>query len=79
MRTIFENNYWSFLTVIKKNVHDFQRGLRPSIHKEVALKNPKTLHEAIQAALRAEAAETKIETTQRSTSRLNPIEEDAKV
>jgi hypothetical protein len=40
------------------NVHDFHRG--PSIHKEVALKNPKTLHEAIQAALRAEAAGTKI-------------------
>jgi len=59
------------------NVHDFQRGLRPSIHKEVALKNPKTLHEAIQAALRAEAAETKIETTQRSTGRLNAIEEDS--
>jgi hypothetical protein len=58
------------------NVHDFQRGLRPSIYKEVALKNPKTLHEAIQAALRAEAAETKIETTQRSTGRLNDIEED---
>jgi hypothetical protein len=58
------------------NVHDFQRGLRPSIHKEVALKNPKTLHEAIQAALRAQAAETKIETTQRSTCRLNAIEED---
>jgi hypothetical protein len=57
------------------NVHDFQRGLRPSIHKEVALKNPKTLHEAVQAALRAEAAETKIETTQRSTCRLNVIEE----
>jgi hypothetical protein len=52
------------------------RGLRPSIHKEVALKNPKTLHEAIQAALRAEAAETKIEATQRSTGRLNTIEED---
>jgi hypothetical protein len=50
--------------------------LRPSIHKEVALKTPKTLHEAIQAALRAEAAETKIETTQRSTGRLNVIEED---
>jgi hypothetical protein len=58
------------------NVHDFQRGLRPSIHKEVALKSPKTLHEAIQAALQAEAAETKIETTQRSTGRLNAIEED---
>jgi hypothetical protein len=59
------------------NVHDFQRGMRPSIHKEVALKNPKTLHEAIQAALRAEVAETKIETTQRSTCRLNAIEEDS--
>jgi hypothetical protein len=33
-------------------------------------------HEAIQAALRAEAAETKIETTQRSTCRLNAIDED---
>jgi hypothetical protein len=30
------------------NVHDFQRGLRPSIHKEVAMKDPMTLHEAIQ-------------------------------
>jgi hypothetical protein len=58
------------------NVHDFQRSQRPSIHKEVALKNPKTLHEAIQAAMRAEAAETKIETTQRSTCRLSAIEED---
>jgi hypothetical protein len=53
------------------NVHDFQRGLRPSIHKEVAMNTPKT----IQAALRAEAAETKIETTQRSTCRLNVIKE----
>jgi hypothetical protein len=59
------------------NVHDFQRGLRPSIHKEVALKKPKTLHEAIQAAMRAEAAETKTETTQRSTCRLNVSEEDS--
>jgi hypothetical protein len=58
------------------NVHDFQRGLRPSIHKEVTLKNPKTLHEAIQAAMRAEAADTKIEITQRSIGRLNVIEED---
>jgi hypothetical protein len=58
------------------NVHDFQRGLGPSIHKEVALKNPKTLHEAIQAAMRAEATETKIETTQRLTGRLNAIKED---
>jgi hypothetical protein len=59
------------------NLHDFQRGLRPSIHKKVALKNPKTLHDVIQATLRAEAAETKIETTQRSTCRLNVIEEDS--
>jgi tRNA A37 N6-isopentenylltransferase MiaA len=59
------------------NVHDFQRGLRPSIHKEVALKSPKTLHEAIQAALQAVATETKIETTQRPTCRLNVIEEDS--
>jgi hypothetical protein len=59
------------------NVHDFQCGLRPSIHKEVALKNPKALQEAIQAALRAEAAETKIGTTQFSTNRLNVIEEDS--
>jgi hypothetical protein len=58
------------------NVHDFQHGLRPSIHKEIAMKSPKTLHEAIQAALRADAAETKIETTQRSTGRLKVIEED---
>jgi hypothetical protein len=59
------------------NVHDFQRGLRPSIHKEVAQKNPKTLHEAFQVALRAEAVETKIKTTQRSTCRLNVIGEDS--
>jgi hypothetical protein len=26
-------------------VHDFKRALRPSIHKEAALKNPKTLHD----------------------------------
>jgi cell fate (sporulation/competence/biofilm development) regulator YmcA (YheA/YmcA/DUF963 family) len=56
------------------NVHDFQRGLRPSIHKEVALTNPKTLHEAIQAARRVEATQTNIETTQRSTCRLNVLE-----
>jgi hypothetical protein len=59
------------------NVHDFHRGLRPSIHREVAMKTPKTVHDAIQAALRAEAAETKIETTQRLTGRLNVIEEDS--
>jgi hypothetical protein len=59
------------------NVHYFPRGLIPSIHEEVALKIPKTLHEAIQAALRAEAAETEIETTQRSTGRLNVIKEDS--
>lgn len=39
------------------NVHDFQRGLKPSIRKEVALKNPKTLADAVQAALAVEAAE----------------------
>jgi hypothetical protein len=39
------------------------------------MKNSKTLHEASQAATRAEVAETKIETTQRSTCRLNVIEE----
>lgn len=39
------------------NVHDFQRGLKPTIRKEVALKNPKTLAEAVQAALAVEAAE----------------------
>jgi hypothetical protein len=58
-------------------VHYFPRGLKPSIHKEVALKNPNTLHEAIQATLRVEATETKNEVTQRSTSRLNVIEEDS--
>jgi hypothetical protein len=58
------------------NVHDFQRGLRTSIHKEVAITDPKTLHEAIQAAFRAEATATKIETTQRSTCQLDVIEED---
>jgi hypothetical protein len=41
------------------------------------MKNPKTLHEATQAALRAEAAETKIGTIQRSTGRHNVIEEDS--
>jgi hypothetical protein len=51
--------------------------MRPSIHKEVAMKIPKTLHKAIQATLREEAAETKIETTQRSNGRLNVIEEDS--
>jgi hypothetical protein len=59
------------------SVHDFQRGLRPSIHKEVDLNNPKTLHEAIQAAVRAVAAKTKLETTQRSTCRPPVIEEDS--
>jgi hypothetical protein len=58
------------------SVYDFQRNLRPSIHKEVALKNPKALHEVIQAALRAEAIESKIETTQRSIGRVDVIEED---
>jgi hypothetical protein len=37
----------------------------------------RTRYEAIQAALRAEATKTKIETTQRSTGRLNVIEEDS--
>jgi hypothetical protein len=59
------------------NAHDIQRGLTPSIHKQVALKNPKTMHEAIQESMRAEAEETKIETAQRSTCRLNVIEEDS--
>jgi hypothetical protein len=45
------------------NVHEFERGLRPLTHKEVAMKNPAALQEAIQAALRAEAKETKNETT----------------
>jgi len=44
------------------NVHDFLSGLRPSVHREVALKDPRTLTEAIQAALRAEAAEQRVET-----------------
>jgi hypothetical protein len=39
------------------------------------MKNPYTLHEAIQVALRAEATTTKIGTTQRSTGRMNVIEE----
>jgi hypothetical protein len=43
------------------------------------MKNPKTLHDAIQAVLRAEAANTKMETTQRSTCRLNVIEEDSDI
>jgi hypothetical protein len=41
------------------------------------MKNPKTLHEAIQAAMQVEAAETKIETTQRPIGMLNVIEEDS--
>jgi hypothetical protein len=41
------------------------------------MKDPKTLHEAIQAALRAEAGETKIENNQRSTGRLNVTKEDS--
>jgi hypothetical protein len=61
----------------ENNAHDFQRGLGPSIHKEASLKISKTLHEAIQAALRAETKETKIETTQRSTGRLKVIEVDS--
>jgi hypothetical protein len=40
------------------------------------MENPKTLHEAIQAALLAEATKTKIETVQHSTCRLNVIEGD---
>jgi hypothetical protein len=43
------------------NVHDFLSGLRPSVHREVALKDPRTLTEAIQATLRAEAAEQRVE------------------
>jgi hypothetical protein len=61
----------------KDSVHDSQRGLRPSIDKEVAMKDPKTLHEAIQAALRAEAAKTKVENNQRSKGRLDVTEEDS--
>lgn len=60
------------------NVHDFQKGLNPSIHKEVALKNPKTLADAIQAALRAEAAEQKIANSNRTkTARLNVMDSDS--
>ena len=50
------------------NVHDFQRGLRQSIRKEVALKDPKTLAEAVQAALAVEAAERETEDTRTDTS-----------
>jgi hypothetical protein len=48
----------------------------PSIHKNIAMKNSRTPHEAIKAALRAKAVYTKIETTQRLTCRMNFIEED---
>jgi hypothetical protein len=50
------------------NVHDFQRGLRQSIRKEVALKDPKTLTEAVQAALAVEAAERETEENRTDTS-----------
>jgi hypothetical protein len=64
----------------ENNLHDFQSDLRSLIHKEVAMKNPyKTLHEAIQVTLRAETTKTKIDTTQRSTGRLNAMEEDSDV
>jgi hypothetical protein len=59
------------------NVHDFERGLIPSIHKEVTLNNPKTLDETMSAALRGEAAQTKIETAESSICRLNVLKEDS--
>lgn len=55
------------------NVHDFERGLRQSIRKEVALKNPKTLADAIQAALSVEAAEREVE----ASGRLNYMAENS--
>jgi hypothetical protein len=78
----YANHLWEQLLELphrheEDNVHDFRRGLRPWIHKEVAFKNPKTLNEAIRATLRAEAAESKIGTTQRSTGRMKCIEEDS--
>ena len=62
------------------NVHDFVRGLKPSIQKEVAMKDPRTLSDAVQAALRAESAENKIESGTRTNTRtgaLNNINEDS--
>jgi hypothetical protein len=41
------------------------------------MQSPKTLHEAIQAAQRPVAAETKIEKTKRSTCQPNVFEEDS--
>lgn len=58
------------------NVHDFQRGLKPYIRKEVALKNPKTLAEAVQAALAVEAADREIDGNRETRrERLNVIDE----
>jgi hypothetical protein len=58
------------------NVHDFLYGLRPSVHREVPLKDPRTLTEAIQAALRPEATEQRVEaeTTRNKLKFSNPPE-----
>eukprot|EP00873_Tetraselmis_striata_P043987 jgi/Tetstr1/464251/TSEL_009056.t1 len=59
------------------NVHDFQRGLKPHIRKEVALKNPKTLTEAVQAALFVEAAERETDVHREiRRERLNIMDDD---
>eukprot|EP00873_Tetraselmis_striata_P018889 jgi/Tetstr1/439153/TSEL_027605.t1 len=59
------------------NVHDFQRGLKPHIRKEVALKNPKTLAEAVQAALAVEAAERETDVHREiRRERLNIMDDD---
>eukprot|EP00873_Tetraselmis_striata_P019281 jgi/Tetstr1/439545/TSEL_027974.t1 len=59
------------------NVHDFQRVLKPHIRKEVALKNPKTLAEAVQAALAVEAAERETDVHREiRRERLNIMDDD---
>lgn len=59
------------------NVHDFIKGLKPSIHREVKLKDPRTLNEAVETALRAEAAEQEAEYSNKSskTARMNVMGE----
>lgn len=60
------------------NVHDFIKGLKPSIHREVKLKDPRTLNEAVETALRAEAAEQEAEYSNKNanrTARLNAMDD----
>eukprot|EP00873_Tetraselmis_striata_P019266 jgi/Tetstr1/439530/TSEL_027959.t1 len=61
MSTDYQGLYEYFLELPHRpeedHVHDFQRGLKPWFRKEVALKNPKTLANAVQSALAVEFAE----------------------